>query len=106
MHIKTVILLGNCLVVFNKFVNLSTTLFIQRSLTCFYFFHKKRVLTDFYSWAQRLFTSMAETNISLCMKRSGEQRDVESAHLRPYKGAYCYTTSCRRAVYMYVFLLI
>src|SRR6218665_150705 len=45
VHIKTVglILLGHFSFGLINFVNLSTTFFIQRFLTCFYYFHKKRV---------------------------------------------------------------
>ena len=43
MHINTVILLGNFSFDLINFVNLSTTFFIQRFLTFFYYFHKKRV---------------------------------------------------------------
>jgi len=38
-----------------NFVALSTTFFIQRFLTFFIFFHKKRVFKVFYSWGQRFF---------------------------------------------------
>src|SRR6218665_2688246 len=44
---KAVILLGNFSFGLNKFVNLSTTFFIQRLLTFFIIFIKTRILTFF-----------------------------------------------------------
>src|SRR6218665_3646458 len=54
MYIKTVILLKNFLFGLINFVNLSTTLFIQRFLTFLFCFHKNR-FNVFYSCGQRSY---------------------------------------------------
>src|SRR6218665_3192777 len=50
--------LGNFSFALINFVYLSTTFFIQRSLTFFYFSHKKLVFNVFYSLGSRFLTSM------------------------------------------------
>src|SRR6218665_547360 len=69
---KAVMLLKNFSFGLIHFINLSTTFCIQRFLTSFYFFHKKRV---FYSWGQRFLHLLYGWRSRLKLTRNLRTRD-------------------------------